>query len=70
MEKTLEMEFKTANGGKKVISVSNPRENVTAAEAQAVMDAIVSGDVFETTTGKVVEAVEARMRSTEVVELQ
>lgn len=69
MDKTLELVFYNEAGGKKVISISNPREDVTAAEAQEAMAAIIEADVFETSGGRLVEAVEARVRETQVTVL-
>lgn len=45
--KTLELKFKTANGKSKNLSLRNPRENLTAAEIQPAMDAIVGLGAFE-----------------------
>ncbi len=70
MERTLELVFNTEAGSKKLLSISNPREDVTAQEAQEAMAAIIAADVFETAGGKLTEAVEARVRETEVTVLQ
>lgn len=70
MEKVLELVFKDAKGDKKVITVNNPKEDVTADEANAAMAAIVAADVFETSGGALTEAVEARVKVTEVTVLQ
>ena len=49
MDKTLELVFKTEEGSKKTISVSNPREDVTYDDAKAAMDTIVEKAVFKGT---------------------
>ena len=70
MEKVLELVFKDAEGDKKVITVNNPKDGVTADEAKSAMDAIVAADVFETSGGALTEVVEARIKVTEVTVLQ
>lgn len=69
MEKTLQLVFKNADGGSKTISVSDPREDVTAAEAQEAMQTILDNNIFDTTGGDLTEAVEARVRTVDVVVL-
>ncbi len=69
MEYTLELVFKAENGDSKVVSVTDPRTDVSATEAREAMEALIAADVIESTGGKLVEAVEARMRVTEVTVL-
>ncbi len=69
MEYTLELAFKTEQGDIKVVSVTDPRTDVTAAEAEEAMQALITADVIETSSGKLTEAVEARMRVTQVTVL-
>ncbi len=69
MEYTLELVFKAENGDTKVVSVTDPRTDVSAAEANEAMEALITADVIESNSGKLVEAVEARMRVTEVTVL-
>lgn len=66
MEKTLQLIFKDAQGTKKTISLSNPKEGLTKAEADEAMDKIVAAGVFTTTNGDITEAVEARLVSRQV----
>lgn len=66
MEKVLELVFKKADGGKKVLNVTDPREDVTAVEAQSAMQEVISADVFAVGSVGLAEAVEARMRTTDV----
>lgn len=70
MEQTLELVFKNEEGDTKVVSVTDPREGVTAAEATAAMEIILAADVFETSGGMLTEIVEARLRVTQVTVLQ
>ena len=70
MEQTLELVFKNAEGDTKVITVTDPREDITAQEADEAMDIILAANVIETSGGDLVEAVEARLRITQVTVLQ
>ena len=70
MEQTLELVFKNAEGDTKVITVTDPREGITAQEADEAMDIILAANVIETSGGDLVEAVEARLRITQVTVLQ
>lgn len=70
MEQTLELVFKNAEGDTKVITVTDPREGITAQEADEAMDIILTANVIETSGGDLVEAVEARLRITQVTVLQ
>jgi len=70
MEQTLELVFKNAEGDTKVITVTDPREGITAQEADEAMDIILAANIIETSGGDLVEAVEARLRITQVTVLQ
>lgn len=70
MEKVLELVFKNAAGDKKVLNVTEPRDEITDAEAKEAMNAIIAADVFDTAGGKLTEAVEARVRTTQVTVLE
>ena len=70
MEQTLELVFKNVEGDTKVITVTDPREGITAQEADEAMDIILTANVIETSGGDLVEAVEARLRITQVTVLQ
>lgn len=63
MEKVLQLVFKDAGGNKKTISVAEPREGITAAEAQEAMTAIIAADVFIYSGMKLVTGEEARYRT-------
>ena len=70
MKQTLELVFKTAEGDTKVITVTDPRTDITAEEAQEAMETILAANVIETSGGDLVEIVEARMRVTQVTVLK
>ena len=61
MEKSLQLVFKNAAGTTKIITISNPKENLTNAETDAAMQKIVAANVFNTIGGDLVQAVEARV---------
>ena len=61
MEKTLQLVFKNAAGSSKIITISNPKENLSKAETDAAMQKIVAANVFNTIGGDLVQAVEARV---------
>ena len=61
MEKTLQLVFKNAAGSSKIITISNPRENLTKSETDEAMQKIVAANVFNTIGCDLVQAVEARV---------
>ncbi len=60
----LELVFKNAAGKKVVLNVEEPKSTVTKAEIDAAMQVVVTNNIFATTGGDIVEAVEGRMRTT------
>ena len=70
MEQTLELVFKNSEGDQKIITVTDPREGITAEEANEAMETILTANVVETSGGDLVEIVEARLRITQVTVLQ
>ena len=46
MEKVLQLVFKKADGSKKVFSVTDPRDDVTADEAKTAMETVIAADIF------------------------
>ncbi len=70
-EKILELVFKTDTNDTKIVNVVDPLDDVTAVEAAEVMQILINGDVIEVSNGgKLTEAVEARLRITQVTVLQ
>ena len=61
MEKTLQLVFKNAAGSSKIITISNPKENLTKAETDEAMQKIVAANVFNTLCVDLIQAVEARV---------
>ena len=61
MEKSLQLVFKNAAGTTKIITISNPKENLSKAETDTAMQKIVAANVFNTLGGDLVQAVEARV---------
>ena len=61
MEKSLQLVFKNATGSSKIITISNPKDNLSKSETDAAMQKIVAANVFNTIGGALVQAVEARV---------
>ena len=60
----LELVFKNVAGKKTVLNVEEPKPGITKAEIDAAMKVIVDNDVFTSSGGDLVEAVEGRLRTT------
>lgn len=69
MAKRLEMVFKNTAGRSFTLGLDEARDNLTAAEVQAVMDLILSKNIFQTSGGDLVAVAEARLVSRDVSEL-
>lgn len=69
MTKTLEMVFGNAGGKETVLRLADPREGLTLAEVNAVMEKIVQTNIFQTDSGDLLQAVSARVSSKDTVEL-
>jgi len=69
MTKTLEMVFRNQSGKEVVVSVADPRDDLTKAEVDAVMADIVAKNIFSPKGGEFVQAVEARIRTRDAVSL-
>lgn len=66
MSKVLELVFKDTEGNTKTLNVTEPRDDVTKAEAESVMQGIITANVFETTAGDLATISESRVRTTTV----
>ena len=66
--KRLVMTFKTNSDKNISLSVDDPREDLTEAEIKAVMDLIVSKNIFSPDGATLVEAVEAKVVVTDTTE--
>ena len=69
MTKTLEMVFKNAAGKETVLRLVDPREGLSLAEVNAVMQTIVDKNVFQTENGDLIQALEARISSRDSIVL-
>lgn len=58
---TLQLQFETSQGGKANINIPSVREDVTAAEVSACMDAIIARGIFATSTGDILKKLGADM---------
>ena len=70
MAKTLELVFKNQSNRKSVISLDEPRDNLTADEVRAVMQDILVKNIFNTSGGDLIQIEGARIISREVTELE
>lgn len=61
MSATLQMIFSNTEGRNSTISVADPDAEVTPGEVEAVMDSIITKNVFETSGGDLVEKVRAQI---------
>lgn len=50
-KKVLRMSFETSMGGTMTISLADPKEGITPVEIEAVMDQLISKDIFSTAAG-------------------
>ena len=69
MEKSLQLVFKNASGNTKLITISNPKDDLTKAQTDEAMQKIIAANVFKTVGGDLVQAAEARVvnRNVEVL---
>ena len=70
MEKSLQLVFKNASGNTKLITISNPKDDLTKAQTDEAMQKIIVANVFKTVGGDLTQAVEARVvnRNVQVLE--
>ncbi|MCE5285174.1 MAG: DUF2922 domain-containing protein [Pelosinus sp.] len=69
MSKTLEMTFRTDMGKEVVMSVSNPKDNLSLATVSAVMQTIIAKNIFSTKSGSLTQIVDAKIRQLDVATL-
>ncbi len=69
MVKTLEMVFRNESGKSVTLRLLEPKDNLTLTEVNTVMQDIITKNVFSTTSGDLVQVVEARIRSTDMAVL-
>ena len=59
----LDLVFRNAAGKKVSLNIEEPKTGVTKAEIDAAMQVVVDNNVFNTSGGDIVEAVEGRLRT-------
>lgn len=69
MTKNLEMVFRNNSGKEATISLADPKDGLTNAEVQTLMQNILTKNIFTTTDGDLREIVEARVRTSDSVTL-
>jgi len=67
--RTLEMVFVTEGYKEVTVAVKDPKDSLTLAEVQAVMDTIIAKNVFSSKTGDLVSVKEAQIRQLAITEL-
>ncbi|QQY79153.1 DUF2922 family protein [Keratinibaculum paraultunense] len=71
MNKTkLELEFKDEAGKKFILSLDEPRDDLTEIEVKAAMDNILAQNAFFTNGGNIVATAGARVITTTIKELK
>lgn len=63
MTETLQMIFRNYDGRLATISVADPDSELTPAAVEAVMDSIITRNVFDTSGGDIVDKVRAQVVS-------
>ena len=59
----LDLIFKNAAGKKVILNIEEPKAGITKAEIDAAMEVVVNNNIFNTSGGDIVEAVEGRLRT-------
>lgn len=67
--KTLEMVFQTAGGKNVTVAVKDPKDGLTLAAVQTVMDLIIARNIFTSTSGDLTAVQEAQIRQLAITEL-
>lgn len=67
--KTLEMVFTTESGKEVTVAVKDPKDGLTLAEVQTVMNTIIAKNVFSSTGGDLASVKEAQIRQLAITEL-
>lgn len=66
MEYVLTMVFATERGGKSTITINGVKPGITEVQANALMDTVISKNVFLTPTGPLVSKADAKMTERKV----
>ena len=59
----LDLVFRNAAGKKVTLNIEEPKTGVTKAEIDAAMQGVVDNNIFNTSGGDIVDAVEGRLRT-------
>ena len=59
----LDLVFRNAAGKKVILNIEEPKTGVTKAEIDSAMQTVVANNIFNTSGGDIVEAVEGRLRT-------
>ena len=59
----LDLVFRNAAGKKVILNIEEPKAGITKAEIDAAMEVVVNNNIFNTSGGDIVEAVEGRLRT-------
>ena len=59
----LDLIFRNAAGKKVILNIEEPKAGITKAEIDAAMAVVVNTNIFNTSGGDIVEAVEGRLRT-------
>ena len=59
----LDLIFKNAAGKKVILNIEEPKAGITKAEIDAAMGVVVNNNIFNTSGGDIVEAVQGRLRT-------
>jgi hypothetical protein len=59
----LDLVFRNAAGKKVTLNIEEPRTGVTKAEIDSAMQVVVDNNIFNTSGGDIVDAVEGRLRT-------
>lgn len=69
MTKTLEMVFRNENGNTVTLAVPDPKDALTRAQVETVMQNIIAKNVFTSRGGELKQIADVRLRSRDVVAL-
>lgn len=66
MTKELELVFKTEQDKEYILRIRDPKEPVVKADCTSAMAKIITADIFDPSVGKLITAVEARIKTVDV----
>ena len=70
MKKTLEMIFRNESGKETVLTMPDPKDDLTLTGVKAVMQNIVDKKIFATKSGLLTQVLEAKVRVVDIAILQ